>query len=306
MLVSVVIPCYNVEKYIAQCLQSLLNQTYKDLQIICVNNNSTDNTLSLLTRLATEHSSLITLVEEPHRGAPYARNRGLQEVKGEYVQFLDADDLLEPEKIAHQVKLIETNGFPDIIAANYYRQAVDGNKKLYQVKHDDFWLALLYTQLGITSANLFKTNTVKNVGGFDVMLKSSQEYALMFNMMCKGATLIHDSSSLTIIRDRVEGAISQQNAAENMERYLNLRIAIIKHLELKNKKNIMQPYYQALFDAIRVLYKHNQTLALKVYKENLPQEFKPSVSAATTSSYALLFKVFGFAGTEKIKALIKK
>lgn len=305
MLVSVVIPCYNVEKYIAQCLQSLFNQTHKDLQIICVNNNSTDNTLSVLTRLATEHSSLIILVEEPQKGAPFARNRGLQEVKGDYVQFLDADDLLEPNKIAHQVSLLKENNFPDIIAADYHRQAVDGSKKLYQVKHQDDWMALLYTQLGITSANLFKTVAVKNAGGFDVTLKSSQEYALMFNMMRKEAMLIHDNRALTIIRDRAEGAISQQNAAENMERYLNLRIAIIKHLESKNNKIKMQPYYQALFDAIRVLYKHNKTLAIKAFKENLPQGFKPSASAATTSSYVLLFKVFGFERTEKVKALLK-
>jgi glycosyltransferase involved in cell wall biosynthesis len=305
MLVSVVIPCYNVEKYILQCLQSLLNQKHKDLQIICVNNQSTDSTLSLLTRLATEHSSLITLAEEPQKGAPYARNRGLQEAKGEYVQFLDADDLLEPDKIAHQVKLINENNFPDIIASDYHRQAIDGNKKLHQVNAKDFWQALLYTQLGITSANLFKTIAVKNAGGFDVTLKSSQEYALMFKMMCKEAVLIHDTNPLSIIRDRVEGAISQQNAAENMERYLNLRIAIVKYLEIKKGKEKMHPYYQALFDAIRVLYKHNQTLAIKAFKENLPIGFRPSASAATTSSYALLFKIFGFERTEKIKALLK-
>jgi len=305
MLVSVVIPCYNVEKYIAQCLESLLNQSYKDLQIICVNNNSTDNTLSVLTRLATEHSSLITLVEEPQKGAPYARNRGLEEAKGEYIQFLDADDLLAPDKIAHQVDLLKKNNFPDIIAADYHRQAIDGNEKLFQVNDHDDWLALLYTQLGITSANLFKAIAVKNAGGFDVTLKSSQEYALMFNIMCKEAVLIHDHRPLTIIRDRAEGAISQQNAAENMERYLNLRVAIVKHLASKNSKEKMQPYYQALFDAIRVLYKHNQTLAIKAFKDYLPEGFKPSASPATTSSYVLLFKVLGFEGTEKIKTLFK-
>ena len=305
MLVSVVIPCYNVEKYVEQCLQSLLNQTHKDLQIICVNNNSTDNTLSVLTRFASEQRLIITLVEESQKGAPYARNRGLQEVKGDYVQFLDADDLLAPEKIAHQIKLINENNFPDIIAGDYYRQALDGSKKLYQVKHHDYWLALLYTQLGITSANLFKTTSVKNVGGFDVMLKSSQEYALMFNMMCKGAVVLHDDEPFTIIRDRAEGAISQQNAGENMERYLNLRIAIVKHLASINTIEKMQPFYQALFDAIRVLYKHNPTLAIKAFKYNLPKGFKPNTSAATTASYAMLFKLFGFECTEKIKALVK-
>lgn len=305
MLVSVVIPCYNVEKYIDECLQSLLNQKHKDLQIICVNNQSTDHTLSVLTRLATEHSSLITLVEEPQKGAPYARNRGLQEVKGEYVQFLDADDLLEPNKIAHQVNLIKQNNFPDIIAADYHRKSINGNTQLYQVKQSDFWLGLLYTQLGITSANLFKTITVKKAGGFDVSLKSSQEYALMFNMMRAGSSVIYDNSPLTIVRDRATGSITQQNVAENMERYLNLRISIIRYLETKYEGSKMQPYYQALFDAIRLLYKHNRPLAIQSFNENLPKGFKPSSSAATTASYALLFSVFGFDRTEKIKAILK-
>lgn len=305
MLVSVIIPCYNVEQYIAQCLQSLLNQQHKDLQIICVNNNSSDHTLSVLTRFATEHSSLITLVEEPQKGAPHARNRGLQEVIGEYVQFLDADDLLEPEKIAHQVQLIKSNNYPDIIAADYFRQSVQGAKKLHTVKDNNFWLGLLYTQLGITSSNIFKTTAVKKAGGFDVTLKSSQEYALMFAIMRAGGTICRDDRAFTIVRDRIGGSISQQNASENMERYLNLRISIIKHLEDKTPKEAMHPYYQALFDAVRVLYKHNKTSAIKAFKEHLPKNFKPGTSAATTYSYALLFRIFGFEGTEKIKSLIK-
>lgn len=305
MLVSVVIPCYNVENYIAQCLQSLLTQQYKDLQIICVNNNSTDSTLSILTRFATEHSSLITLVEELQKGAPYARNRGLQEVHGEYVQFLDADDLLEPEKISHQVSLIKANNLPEIVAANYYRESVDGIKKLHQVHRDDYWLGLLYTQLGITSANIFKTSAVKKVGGFDVTLKSSQEYALMFSIMRLGGRICADARSLTIVRDRKGGSITQQNVAENLERYLNLRISIIKYLEETIDSSKMQPYYQALFDAIRVLYKYNKDVSINAFKENLPKKFKPSSSAATTASYALLFRIFGFENTEKIKSLVK-
>jgi hypothetical protein len=67
----------------------------------------------------------------------------------------------------------------------------------------------------------------------------------------------------------------------------------------------MQPFYQALFDAIRVLYKHNPPLAIKAFNYNLPQGFKPSTSAATTASYAMLFRLFGFEYTEKIKALVK-
>lgn len=303
MIVSVVIPCFNVQDYIAQCIQSLLKQQHKDLQIICVNNGSTDNTLSVLTRFATEHSSIITVVEEPKKGAPFARNRGLQEVIGTYVQFLDADDLLEPEKIAHQVAMITKYNNPDIIASDYFRQSTGGTKKLCKVASHDFWFALLYTQLGITSANLFKVQSVKNAGGFDVSLKSSQEYDLMFKMMKQGATIAYDAEPLTIVRDRESGSISQQNITENLLRYLDLRVTVVKHLNTIIPASKMQSYQQALFDAIRMLYKHDQASALKAFQDNFPKGFKPIASPATSKSYALLFRLFGFKLTEKIKGL---
>lgn len=304
MLVSVVIPCYNVASYITECLQALLQQSYKNLQIICVNNNSTDSTADILQKFALQYPQLIQIYNEPQKGAPYARNTGLEKALGVYVQFLDADDLLEPDKISHQVNLINTHSFPAIIAANYFRLALNGEKKLHQVNHHDFWLALLYTQLGITSANLFKTEEVKKVGGFDVTLKSSQEYMLMFEMMCQGAKVIYDSQPYTIIRDRKTGSISQQNRAENMERYLSIRILIVKYLEKQYNSEKMRPYYQALFDAIRIVYKHHKEAALKAYKENIPASFRPVKSATTSQSYINTFTLLGFKSTEKIKELL--
>ena len=89
--ISVIIPVYNGEKYLAKCLESILKQTLKDIQIICINDGSIDNTLSILNKYALKDKR-IEIVSSENKGQGSARNIGLTKVKGEYVFFVDADD----------------------------------------------------------------------------------------------------------------------------------------------------------------------------------------------------------------------
>ena len=127
MKISIVIPTYNVEKYIAECLDSVLKQTYKNIEIICVDDFSTDNTFSILQEYKDKYPSITLIRNEKNIGATFSRNRGLLLAKGEYVQFLDADDLLFTPKIAHQVSLIlKEKIMPDFVAGNEYWRKIDG------------------------------------------------------------------------------------------------------------------------------------------------------------------------------------
>jgi len=92
--ISVVIPAYNSEKTIKETIDSVLNQTYSDLELIVVNDGSTDATLDVI---LTIDDSRIKVFSHPNSGAPVSRNRGLAESKGQYISFLDADDLWTPE-----------------------------------------------------------------------------------------------------------------------------------------------------------------------------------------------------------------
>src|SRR5690606_32136288 len=94
--VSVVVPCYNVEGFVRRAVESAAAQTHRPLEIICVDDGSTDGTLGVLRELEAEHPGLVRVLAGPNGGAPAARNRGLKEARGEYVQFLDADDELAP------------------------------------------------------------------------------------------------------------------------------------------------------------------------------------------------------------------
>ena len=92
--VSVIIPCYNVEKYLGKCLESILNQTYSNLEIICVNDGSTDSTLALLEEYS-QKDERIRIINQQNQGVSAARNSGLEVATGSYIIFVDSDDFIK-------------------------------------------------------------------------------------------------------------------------------------------------------------------------------------------------------------------
>lgn len=105
-LVSVIIPVYNVEEYLRQCLDSVREQTLSDIEIICVNDSSTDGSLSILEEYE-KKDPRIQVVTQPNGGAGAARNKGLSMASGKYLSFLDSDDFFEPDMLELAYKKAE-------------------------------------------------------------------------------------------------------------------------------------------------------------------------------------------------------
>ena len=93
--VSVIIPIYNAEKYISECISSVANQTMEDIEIIAVNDGSTDNTINMLDRMSEKYKGKVKVFNKENGGAGSARNLGLDKASGEFIKFVDADDYLE-------------------------------------------------------------------------------------------------------------------------------------------------------------------------------------------------------------------
>ncbi len=94
--ISIIVPCYNAEKYLPKCLDSLINQTLKDIEIICVNDGSTDGSLSVLKDYAKKDSRIV-IIDKENSGPGACRNIGIEKATGEFIQFVDSDDWIEPE-----------------------------------------------------------------------------------------------------------------------------------------------------------------------------------------------------------------
>lgn len=105
-LVSIIMPLYNAEKYVAEAIESVIAQTYTNWELIIVNDGSTDKSLDVAKKFESE---IIKVFSQANKGASAARNYGLKEAKGEYLQFLDADDIISSGKIENQVHILINN-----------------------------------------------------------------------------------------------------------------------------------------------------------------------------------------------------
>ena len=107
-IVSIIIPVYNVEKYLIQCLESVINQTYKNLQIILINDGSTDKSYEICLKYS-QKDNRIVLINQENKGSASAKNKGLRIAYGDYIGFLDSDDFIELNSIEYMVNVMEYN-----------------------------------------------------------------------------------------------------------------------------------------------------------------------------------------------------
>ena len=170
--ISVIIPAYNCTKTIGQCLEGLLNQTFKDFEIIVVNDGSRDD----LDQAISPWLDKIKYIKQANQGAPMARNNGFQESTGEYVIFFDADIISKPSMLAKLLKKLEEN--PSISYA--YSSFIFGWKKFKLWPFDPIKLQQMpYIH---TSALIRR----EHFPGFDPTLKKFQDWDLWLTLLEQG------------------------------------------------------------------------------------------------------------------------
>ena len=103
---SVIIAVYNTEKYIVKCLDSLLNQTYKNIELVVINDCSTDNSLKILKKYFKKYSNIILIDNKQNKGLSYSRNVGLKNASGEYIGYIDSDDYVDSDYYEKLMKAI--------------------------------------------------------------------------------------------------------------------------------------------------------------------------------------------------------
>jgi len=179
--VSVIIPTYNSAQYICETLDSVLAQTYKDYEIIVVDDGSTDNTREVLK----PYMSKIKYIYKENGGPASARNVGIKNARGEYIAFLDSDDIWLPEKLEKQIEYLQSN--PDI--ALVYSDCIRFNENgvcqrksnVYHLREGYIFFKLLEGNFITTSTVIVRRECLDKVGYFDEELddlKHSEDYDL--------------------------------------------------------------------------------------------------------------------------------
>ena len=124
---SIIVPCYNIEKYLSRCLDSLINQTLNDIEIICVNDGSPDNCIKIIERYKEKYPEKIVVIDKNNEGVWKARRDGIQMATGKYIGFVDADDYVT-EEFAEKLYLAIEHSDADIAVCGFDRIDVDTNK----------------------------------------------------------------------------------------------------------------------------------------------------------------------------------
>ena len=126
-MITIIVPVYNSEPYLPTCLNSIINQSYRDIEIICIDDGSTDNSLKILQQYA-KHDNRIKIMHNKNKGVSFARNMGLDVAKGEYVLFVDSDDWVETLTCELAIRNIKKQDV-DIVMWSYIREREGESKK---------------------------------------------------------------------------------------------------------------------------------------------------------------------------------
>jgi len=222
--VSVIIPTYNRAKYISEAIGSIMSQTYNDYEIIVVDDGSTDNTKEVLKK----YKEKIKYVCQKNQGSAAARNRGVKESRGEFIAFVDSDDLLMPRCFELQVQALEKN--PQAAFAYGKSGLVDEGgrciKKIFSTKKrrsGNIFEDLLFGSCIRTDTAMFRKACFNDIGGYDKSLLRAQDWD-MYLRMCKKYEVVFIDE--VVAQYRYHGS----NSVRDTEMLLNFVLKIMnKH-----------------------------------------------------------------------------
>lgn len=176
-MISIIIPAYNAEKYILETINSVINQTFKDWELIIIDDGSTDKTANIVKEFC-ENDKRINYYYQKNSGVSVARNFGMSKAKGEYIAFLDADDIWLPEFLKYTVNFLNNNNDTGLVNTNV--QFIDSNNKKLDIYYTgvtdkdigDLIFFRLTNKTTGPSGTLIRTNIAKEIGGFNNILSN--------------------------------------------------------------------------------------------------------------------------------------
>jgi glycosyltransferase involved in cell wall biosynthesis len=226
--ITVIIPTYNLEACLSEAVQSILDQHLQPCEILIIDNNSKDRTLEKAREWQARHQDLINVMQEERQGAPFARNLGLSVAKGAWIQYLDGDDLLLPQKLQYQYSFIASDaGF---ITSPAFFRGIHKPEKIIRVE-ENIWEGLFLGEgkAGFTSSILWNKEALRAVGGWNIELNRHQEYDLMFRLLRAGYRGLVAPEIHTVKRARKSGQLSHMPYDDTLLLSIVLRNEILRY-----------------------------------------------------------------------------
>ncbi|WP_194778583.1 glycosyltransferase family 2 protein [Pararhodonellum marinum] len=224
-LVSIIIPVYNKVAFVRETLESALGQTYPNVEIVLVDDGSSDGSYEILKEYFAKYPDKIQLINQKNQGVSVAINVGIAAAKGEYIQFLDADDLLSADKIEKQINLLECQPESTISTCEWQIFHQNPNKAMsipYQVFQDfDSGLDLVltfwnYQEMLQPASYLSHRTLIKNAGLWDESLTINQDGEFFIRVLTRAEKVLFEPNGKVFYRKPGEYNVSQQKSEKAM------------------------------------------------------------------------------------------
>jgi glycosyltransferase involved in cell wall biosynthesis len=265
-LISVIIPAYNYGKFLSQCFDSVLNQTYQNWECLLIDNGSTDDTKQITENYSQKDKRIHYYSQSNNSGPTIARNYGLKKAKGEIIQFLDADDLIEDQKFEKQVALLNAHPDYDIVysGVKYFKSA--DPSKLYNdigLGESKPWMlnlsgtgekmisALLKGNIMVINSPLVRSSLFEKYGNMDEQLFYNEDWELWARFAINNATFCFDERPSTQALVRVHPASYSKDMFKMYLFGLIACLKINKRVSGYKYKKIMIPkinYHKKILD----------------------------------------------------------
>lgn len=286
-MISVIIPAYNSAKTIKATIDSVLNQTFNNFELIVINDGSTDATLDIISQI---QDYRIKIFSFDNAGGNVSRNRGLHQAVGEFVSFLDADDIWTPDKLASQLKALQTN--TDAKVAYSWTDYIDENGKFlvagnHITVNGDVYERLLVSNFLENGSNpLIYREALVELGGFDESLKAAQDWNMWLRLAAK-------YSFICVPAVQILYRVSANSLSANLARQEKACLQVLKHayyarpLVSKNVWNL----------SLTNLYKY---LVCKALQEPFNRQ-----KGITAARFLWLFFIYDAARSQRIAFTLK-
>lgn len=309
-LISVIIPCHNEEQFLPACLDSVTAQDYRPLEIIIVDNGSSDGTKEVIEgyKNVKKDGIVIDCLHQANQGAQEARNYGCIEAHGEFIQFLDADDILSPGKFSNQMSVFINNDDVDVVYGDaQYLIDFGGTAREGSIismgPSSDIIESLLFGYWQPSFSYLTRRSAVQRCGPWDITIQVSQDFEYFLRMAIRGSRFFYKAGVTGFYRKHSFSTLSEQSASIRGK----TRRRILAHSEhlLRKQGKFNEQRVLAIAENYRRIARQAYAKDIKCFESSLndvlrlcPQYLPKKRRARFISS------IIGFRNYERIAAFI--
>jgi len=301
MLVSIGIPCFNAERWIAAAIESAIRQTWQPAEIIVIDDGSTDASREIVRGFGEK----VRLFQTDHAGGNAARNLALREARGEWVQFLDADDYLEPAKIATQLREANGGADADAIYSPYWfeRHGEPAERWLGELDPRlDLFAQWIAWQLPQTGAVLWRKSALDSIGGWKAGQPCCQEHELYLRALQHGLRFVFTPTPGAVYRLWSEETVCRQDPRRTIAVRTELLDEAREWLRARGRWSEVHQRLmaRACFEMARTLARDDLPAAAAYHRDREVKAAMAACGSAAPPLYRAVYRMLGFEAAERI------